>query len=104
MKTSQIKKLLKQFRKDREEVLEATTIQAWREWVTSPYFWFYWSMANIPSDDIAQVAEWVLTKDSKDEFWDICDTIKVVYNEPIKWIQNTDFSIRAMLERHGQPA
>ena len=103
IKQTEIKRILKQFRSDREEVLEATTVQAWREWVTSPYFWFYWAMSNISSSDIATVAEWVMTKDRKDEFWDICDTIKDVYNNPIKWIKNEDYSIRAMIERHGQP-
>lgn len=103
MKTSAIKKTLKQFRKDREEVLEATTNEEWRKFITSPYFWFYWSMGNISSNDIEQVATWVLSKDTKDEFYDISDTIKAVYIDPIKWIQNTDFNLKTMIEKHGQP-
>lgn len=103
MNTPEIKKTLKQFRTDREELLEATTKTAWREWITSPYFWFYWSMSNIRSSDITDVAEWVLTNPDAGEYWDVADTIKSVYTDPVRWIQNNNLDLKTMIERHGQP-
>ena len=102
-------KTLKQYREDKNDFINACTIDAWKSWANSAHFWFCWSAANITDPELTKdVVNTLLTnsaisKKYADAYWIILS----VYTDPDKWIgdmENNEYTLPNMLKKYGQPA
>jgi len=94
---------LRHFRNDREEFIGSCSNKFWRIFATTPHFYLHWVMANVKVEVASAMAEYVLKKDRRGRWFDVADTIRDVYINPEKWVVSDEWSLKNMLETHGQP-
>lgn len=99
----QIIATLRQFRKDREQFIDACEKEVWKQFATSPHFYLQWAVANMSSDLAEDCAIYVLKHDKRYRWYDIADTIRAIYTDPEKWVQDNVWSLKKMFEVYGQP-
>ena len=100
----EMSKALRDFRDSREEFIELCTEQVWREWATTPNFYIQYGIANWPADLAADIAVYVLSQDRRHRWYDVADTIRAIYEDPTRWVVNTEYTFKSMLTKYGAPA
>jgi len=98
----EILRALKKFREDREEFIEACEKTVWRQFATTPQFFLQYGVANWPADLAEDIAIYVLQHDRAYRYFDVADTIRSMYTEPEKWMDD-QWTLKNMLATHGQP-
>lgn len=102
-----IKKILshlKKFLKFHKEFQKEVTNENWMAFSNSPYMWINYSIANIPSDEIKDVTNFVLNTEST-KYALIKILILSVYEDPDKWLtEDNPLTLKNMLAIHGQPS